>query len=143
MPLHDHKCERCGKVEEKYVAVADLEKFQWCACGSLQHRVFLQPPMSFMGRDICYDSPIDGRPITSKAARIEDLRRNDCIEYEPGMRQDAARNRKQTEEQLDRAVESTVDEFVATAPTRKIEKLEQELRAGATAEVVRSAPTTT
>jgi hypothetical protein len=32
-----------------------------------------------------YVSPIDGKPITSRTHRREDLKRNDCVEWEPGM----------------------------------------------------------
>jgi hypothetical protein len=32
-----------------------------------------------------YQSPIDGRPITTRHARREDMKRNDCVEYEPSM----------------------------------------------------------
>jgi hypothetical protein len=30
-----------------------------------------------------YRSPIDGRPISSRSTRREDLKRNDCVEAEP------------------------------------------------------------
>lgn len=33
-----------------------------------------------------YNSPIDGRPITSRSHRREDLRRNGCVEYDPSMK---------------------------------------------------------
>ena len=33
-----------------------------------------------------YRSPIDGRPITSRSQRREDLKRNGCVEYEPSMK---------------------------------------------------------
>lgn len=32
-----------------------------------------------------YPSPIDGRPITSRQARKDDLARNGCVEYEPSL----------------------------------------------------------
>lgn len=32
-----------------------------------------------------YRSPIDGKPITSRSSRREDLKRNNCVEYEPSM----------------------------------------------------------
>lgn len=141
MPLHDHKCFKCERIEERFIPLGDLEKNQWCAaCGSLLVRVFLKFPMTHVQPDICYDSPIDGQAITNKQARIEDLARNECIPYEPGMRQEATRRRAADEAALDARVEATVDEFVAKAPARKLEKLEQELRAGASAEVVRSTP---
>lgn len=33
-----------------------------------------------------YRSPIDGRLITSRSQRRDDLKRNGCVEYEPSMR---------------------------------------------------------
>jgi hypothetical protein len=32
-----------------------------------------------------YRSPIDGKMITSRSQRREDLRRNNCVEYEPSL----------------------------------------------------------
>jgi hypothetical protein len=32
-----------------------------------------------------YQSPIDGRPINSRQERIDDLKRNNCVEWEPSM----------------------------------------------------------
>lgn len=32
-----------------------------------------------------YKSPIDGRMITSRSERRDDLKRNNCVEYEPSM----------------------------------------------------------
>lgn len=32
-----------------------------------------------------YSSPIDGRVITSRSERREDLKRNGCVEYEPSL----------------------------------------------------------
>jgi hypothetical protein len=32
-----------------------------------------------------YASPIDGRMITSRSERRDDLRRNGCVEYEPSL----------------------------------------------------------
>ncbi len=32
-----------------------------------------------------YRSPIDGKEISSRSARREDLKKNDCVPWEPGM----------------------------------------------------------
>lgn len=32
-----------------------------------------------------YQSPIDGRVITSRSARRDDLKRHNCVEYEPSL----------------------------------------------------------
>lgn len=94
-------------------------------------------PMGFVQRDVCYDSPIDGRPITNRHARIEDMKQSGCIEYDPGMRQDSDRKIKERDAQLDRSVDETVERAVSEMPTRKRELLQTELMSGATAEVVR------
>lgn len=144
MPLHDTKCENCGSVEERFIPLKCLGYPMWCAkCHGTVQVVYLRAPLGFVQRDICYDSPIDGRPITSKMARTEDLRRNECVEWDPGMKQDFLRGQRDREAALDKMVDSTVDEFVATAPARKLEKLEQELHAGASVEVKRDSPATT
>lgn len=134
MPLHDFECP-AGHTQERNVP-AGTESYP-CFCGRTAHKVFLRMPMGIVQADICYDSPIDGRPITSKQARLEDLARNNCMEYEPGMRQDMERRKREDDQALERAVERSVDEFFATAPARKLERLESELRAGADVQVTR------
>ena len=42
-----------------------------------------------------YQSPIDGRPITSRTARKEDLKRNGCVPYEPSLSPTKGKVRKQ------------------------------------------------
>lgn len=43
-------------------------------------------PTPFVVSDITpYKSPIDGREITSRSQRRDDLRANGCVEWEPGM----------------------------------------------------------
>lgn len=32
-----------------------------------------------------YASPIDGRPVSSRSSRREDLKRSGCVEYEPSL----------------------------------------------------------
>lgn len=137
MPLHDFRCA-AGHVHDAFVGHG--VNLHDCPCGLTADKVFLTAPMGFVQRDICYDSPIDGKPITNKHARREDLRRNDCVEWDPGMKQDAERKRAEVERSLDQGVERSVDEFFATAGTRKLEKLEAEVRAGADARIERASP---
>lgn len=94
-------------------------------------------PMGFVSTDVRYDSPIDGRAITNKHARIEDMKRNGCIEYDPGMKQDAERKRLENEAQLERGIEKTVEKEIATMPSRKKEKLAAEIEGGLSPEIVR------
>lgn len=41
-----------------------------------------------------YRSPIDGRPISSRSHRREDLKRNDCIEVDPPRRPRGFKNKR-------------------------------------------------
>lgn len=100
------------------------------------HR-FLPLPMAFVQRDVCYDSPIDGRPITNRQARIDDLARSNCIEYDPGMKQDYQRRLQEKDAALDRAVDQHVEREWECMPSRKKEKLTAELEGGLTAEIAR------
>ena len=56
-----------------------------------------------------YESPIDGRIIEGRAQRREDLKRNGCREYDPGMKQDAKRNHQENNAQLDRFIAAAID----------------------------------
>ena len=94
-------------------------------------------PMIFVGRDIHYTSPVDGRVIRSKQERMDDLARHGCVEYDPGMKQDAERRTKEQEAALERSIEQSVELDFHKMPTAKRERLANELVAGATAETVR------
>ena len=94
-------------------------------------------PMVFVQKDICYDSPVDGRHITNKFAREDDLRRNNCIEYDPGMKQDADRKQKEQDAALDASIDKYVEKKFETMPSYKKEKLVNELSSGVDVQPVR------
>lgn len=139
MPLHDHLCAK-GHLFERFIPLDQLSAEQTCECGARAERVFMRFPFATVQEDICYDSPIDGRPITSKQARMEDLARADCVPYEEGIRQDQERNKRESEERLERAVDQTVEKEIALMPARKREKLTAELEGGLTAAPTRVTP---
>jgi len=91
-------------------------------------------------QDICYDSPIDGRPITSKQARQEDLARSGCVEYDPEMKTDYRRRIDAEEKALDATVDHFVDSQIANMPARKREKLDAEMKGGMDIETTRITP---
>jgi hypothetical protein len=74
-----------------------------------------------------YDSPIDGRPITSWDARQEDLKRSHCRPYDPEMKKDAERFRQAQDAALEASIEATVEEAIEKMPTAKRGKLMSEL----------------
>jgi hypothetical protein len=137
MPLHDFRCER-GHITEEFVAQGVDEIT--CACYLPATKVFLTAPMAFVQPDICYDSPIDGRPITSKQAREEDLARSNCIPYDPEMKTDYRRRVEREEQELEKSLDATVDAELAAMPARKREKLQAELEGGMNATMERMTP---
>lgn len=161
MPLHDFRC-RSGHVTEQFVAqgvdsidcpICKADALEYCATHSpgdgyewlpvwnRADKVFLRFPMTFVQPDIRYESPVDGRSITSKQARIEDLARNNCVAYDPSMKDEQQRRQRAADEKLGRDIENHFDAEVSRMPARKKELLEQELRSGADIEFTRSTAT--
>lgn len=128
MPIYKHICPN-GHEFDLHLKFAELNDPQFCTCGELTERVICAPALVLV-QNIAYTSPIDGKPITTKQARIEDLKRNGCIEYEPGMKQDHQRRLKEQERALDKSVDESVERAVATMPPLKLEKLAAELHQG-------------
>ena len=134
--LYEYVCENKHHFD-RYLPVADYQTQQTCECGASARRIISLPMLIIAGPEICYDSPIDGQPITSMQARREDLARSGCTPYDPGRKQDYDRRHKEAEAALEKAVDETVDREVALMPARKREKLEAELQSGVSAEPIR------
>lgn len=132
MPVYEYTCGYCGKIESVYRKLEERNDAPKCHGGPMER--LITAPMAFVRPDICYDSPIDGRPITSAQARKEDLARSGCREYDPGMKQDYQRRIVEGEKKLDKAVDETIDRTIATMPARKREKLQAELEGGMSVE---------
>ena len=130
MPIYEYECPRCGRVQDAYNRVEDRKNGPVC-CGAETQQVITRAPLGFVAMDICYDSPIDGRPITSKAARIEDLKRNGCRPYEAGEKEEWIRRRQQEDKALEKKVGESVERWFETATSEKRERLAKEISAGA------------
>jgi putative FmdB family regulatory protein len=135
MPTYEYRCDACGNAEDAYRTVDTRDDAPLC-CGRPMARQ-ISRVMGFVQADICYDSPVTGKAITSKQARIEDLARHNCRPYDPEMKTDYQRRIADDEKKLDKAVDETIDRTIAAMPARKREKLEAELQGGVTAEPVR------
>jgi len=136
MPVYEYECS-CGKAFDRYLPVAKYLDPQTCECGQVATKVMRTPPTGYVQKDICYDSPIDGRPITSMAARREDLARSNCVEYDPEMRTDYTRRVEENERKLEQSVDSLLDREIAALPARKKERLAAEMESGLDADIVR------
>lgn len=124
MPVYEARCNVCSKVHDYVRPVAQCMDTPEC-CGQKTQKVILSAPMGYV-ENIAYTSPIDGRPITTKQARIEDLRRNNCRPWE-GMEQEqkVSQQRKAEEEKaFDAKLEKTIGETYAALPSDQKRALE-------------------
>jgi putative FmdB family regulatory protein len=136
VPTYEYLCDTCGSKFDRTLPVAMYASLQHCKCGAAARKL-ISAPAVFVPQDICYDSPIDGRPITSMQARIEDLKRADCVPWEPGIAQDGERRKREEEAALDAKIDATVDQFIDALPEHKKTELANELAAGSDVDFVR------
>lgn len=113
-----------------------------CDCGQEATQIITAPTLVKVAADVCYDSPIDGRPITSHDAWKEDLKRNDCVAYDPEMKTDYERRIAEGDAKLDAMIDAHVEETIEKMPTAKRAQLYSEMvEQGMTADVIRTTPT--
>lgn len=129
MPTYEYHC-KAGHHFERVLLVADYKTPQACECGADGRRVISLPRLVTATPNVHYDSPIDGRPITSMAQRRDDLARSGCREYDPLMRQDAEKFRKEKQDQLEQSVDEHVERHIDGLSGRKREVLNNELASG-------------
>lgn len=135
MPIYSYVCH-AGHAFERYLPLADYSAPQMCECGEASDKRITAPMIRV--EKIEYTSPIDGRPIMTKQARIEDLARNGCVEYDPGMKDDYEKRQRQNTEALERSIDNTVEAEIHRMPARKRELLASELQSGVGMDVQRS-----
>lgn len=138
MPTYEYHCT-AGHHFERVLPVANYRDTQTCNCGAEGRRI-LSLPMLKVSPDVHYDSPVDGRPITSMKKRREDLARNNCQPYDPEMKKDVDTFHRREAERMDKAVDATVESIYEKMPAAKKEKLANELLGGADAQPTRGTP---
>ena len=113
MPLYDVRCTECGRGGTLFRIVAERDNLPYCECGGDQIRIISAPMLAPMFEP--YLSPVTEQPITSKAAQREDLARHGKILYEPGLKEDIARNRERAKEKAFEPIAEAVDNYVREA----------------------------
>jgi len=98
--IYESRCNSCGKLYEYIKPASQYLDSPFC-CGERTEKVILNAPMGHVV-NIHYTSPIDGRPITTKQARIDDLKRSGSRPWE-GLEQEkkVAQERKAYEEKIE------------------------------------------
>lgn len=138
MPIYVYDCPGGHQFEQAQLVAYHTGYFYCKEHRTIAVQVITAPLLVKSASDVCYDSPIDGRPITSWQARQEDLKRNGCREYDPGMKTDYHQRLKDSEAALDKAVDTHVEASIEKMPTKQRAKLYSELtEQGVSAEVVR------
>lgn len=56
-----------------------------------------------------YQSPVDGRIVSGRKQRREDLKRHGCVEYDPEIRKDSERIRKENDARFERQMSENVE----------------------------------
>ena len=137
MPLFPYRCANKHDTL-KVLRVKDYEEAVDCEqCTLAAVRVFTAPVVK-VAVDVHYTSPIDKRPITTHAARREDMKRNGCMEYDPERQKDVARREQGGGGALEATIDETGHREVAKLPKAKKDQLVKEVtRQGMTVEAVR------
>lgn len=135
MPLYEYACARSHRFI-RFLSLADHQSSVPCKCGQLAHQVITAPLYVKSSTEVRYTSPVDGTPITSRHAWQEDMKRNNCVPYDPEMKTDYHRRQAESDASLDRMIDAHVEETIEKMPTAKRAKLHSELiDQGVTAEV--------
>ena len=81
MPLYTFQCPECGEKSTVFRKISNRDAPELCAADLTKMMRIIEAPAVQV--DIGgYTSPIDGRWIEGKAARREDLKRNNCRPWE-------------------------------------------------------------
>ena len=145
MPIYTYQCQQ-GHEYERFYSIKHHRSTETClACyfhdGTimLASQIITAPILVKVAPDICYDSPVDGRVISSWSAREEDLKRHHCRPYDPAMKQDAERFRNESQAKVEAAMDETVAEAITKMPTKERGKLYTDLtEKGLTADIIRT-----
>jgi hypothetical protein len=63
-----------------------------------------------------YECPITGQSIDGRRSHRENLAKHQCRILEPGETQASIRNRVSQDEEMDRSIDETVDQFIGSLP---------------------------
>ena len=109
MPLYDFRCNVCAttlpifrKIEQR-----DIEAYHCCQAMT---RVIAAP--AIRPEIAPYISPASGKLINSRVQRTDDLRREGCIEYEPGLKEYIARRKESETEKAFAPIANHIDQTV-------------------------------
>jgi len=128
MPVYEYMCPE-GHQFERFLKLARFDEPQRCLmCGEMGVKI---PQASHLSIDTYeYVSPRTGRLIRGRAQRREDLLVSECVEWEPGFKEECARRSAEADRKEDARLDSLIDQEIEALPVRKREALAGEMEAG-------------
>ena len=114
MPLYDVECGGCRKKDVIFRKIDERDNLPECSCGGTVFRVITAPMLASVNIEP-FISPASGEVIDSKTKYKEDLRRSGSIPWEPGIKEEIARNLVHAQEKAFAPIAEKVDQYVASA----------------------------
>lgn len=120
MPWYSYQCPH-GHIFERFSTLADFCEVSPCQTHkNCYGNLIITAPILVAAQQECrYDSPITGEPIDSWAKRREDLAKHNCVPYDPEQKTDYMNRIKDSERQLDKALDESVEEVFEKLPTKQ------------------------
>jgi len=126
MPAYSYRCANRHEVT-KFFRIRDYENVVDCEqCDLVAVRIFTAPVVK-VAQDIAYTSPVDGRLITTHAARQDDLKRHGCVPMDQDAEQEVARVNKAKDAEFDAQIDQTVEAAICRMPEQKRTQLKKEV----------------
>jgi putative FmdB family regulatory protein len=114
MPLYDVECKTCAGRDTVFRKIDERDLLPVCACGGELFRVITAPMLNAVMLEP-FVSPGTGEVIDSRTKYKEDLRRSGAIPWEPGLKEEIARNKVHEQEKAFAPIAAEVDKYVAAA----------------------------
>jgi putative FmdB family regulatory protein len=127
MPTYTYRCNKCDEDTEKFNKMANMHDSPICECGGETKKIMNVCNIGAFSTQVHnnYESPIDGKVITSERQRQYDMESNGCRPWE-GIKQEkkqVAKQKKINNDKLDKAVNKNLEKQIAQMPTEKKKRL--------------------
>jgi putative FmdB family regulatory protein len=137
MPIYEYSCATCRNKQDRLLRMQDYKTDQFCeSCGGLLHKLLSAPMV--IGDYAGYECPATGKWVEGRKQHEENLKRTGCRILEPGETERVKQNRRREDEELDKAVDETVERFVEALSPEDKNQLANEIASGADVAIVRS-----
>ena len=129
MPLYDLSCKSCGVATTRFIKLQDLDEYQECdICSGELQRIISKPFIKI--DNVGYTCPITEKWIGSRQEHRNNLDKHGCRLLEDGEHEHNQTSRHRANDELDKAIEQSVEKEILSMPTEKIERLAKEVQAG-------------